>query len=196
MHSKEEKSLQQALRERSAYVSREKLYEGRVITLCRDTYLNPEGQPRHWDVVVHPGAVVLIPITPEQKLLFVKQWRRPIDKITLELPAGTLEKHEQPLLCAQRELQEETGYRAQEIIPLGGFYSAPGFCSEYLHLFLALNLEEAPLVSDDEEEEIDLVSLSFDEVAEWIEEQKIEDVKSIAGFYRYAKWLKARNKTP
>jgi ADP-ribose pyrophosphatase len=185
-----EKSAQQALHEQKASVKREEVYRGRVISLRKDSCPSMEGKLKAWDIVVHPGAVVLVPVTKNKELLLVKQWRRASEKILLEFPAGTLEKEEKPALCAQRELQEETGYKAHTIIPLGGFYSAPGFCTEYLHLFLALDLEEAPLATDDDDEAIDLIVASFEQVAHMIERDQIQDAKTIAGFYRYEQWLK------
>jgi ADP-ribose pyrophosphatase len=183
MHS--DKSMQQAMREKDARIESEEVYRGRPFSVRRDTYQLENGEQKRWDIIVHSGAVVLVPVTKKGELLLVKQWRRAAGKILLELPAGTLEPGEEPAVCAQRELREETGYRADKIIPLGGFFSAPGFCTEYLHLFLALDLTEAPLESEDSDEAIDLVSATFEQVEQMIETHQIQDAKTIAGFYRY-----------
>lgn len=184
MHSKAE---DQASLEKRGPVERETLYRGRIITLRKDM-LQVEGRPpQKWEIVVHPGAVVIIPITSEGNILLVSQWRRAIEKIILELPAGTLEKNEDPLVCAGRELQEETGFKAASIIPLGGFYSAPGFCTEYLHLFIAEDLEESPLQAD-EDEGIDVVSVSLEDALRMIDDDTISDAKTIAGILRYHRW--------
>jgi ADP-ribose pyrophosphatase len=190
MHT--DKAIQQALREQKARVESEEVYTARTFKVRRDTYEH-EGKLKRWDIIVHPGAVVLVPVLKNGHLLLVKQWRRASGKILLEFPAGTLEEGEIPVDCAQRELREETGYRADRILPMGGFYSAPGFCTEFLHLFLALDLEEAPLQTEDEDEEIDLIDASFEEVEAMIEKHQIEDAKTIAGFYRYDRWLKTKN---
>src|SRR6185436_19062111 len=100
---------------------------------------------------------------------------------------------EAPEICAQRELREETGFQAGKIISLGGFFSAPGFCTEYLHLFLALDLTEAPLESEDSDEAIDLFSATYEQIEQMIEKHQIQDAKTIAGFYRYARWLKTHS---
>jgi|SRR5579862_996967 len=184
MHS--DKSMQQALREKEARVESEEVYRGGPFRVRQDTYRMENGEQKRWDIIVHPGAVVLVPVTKKGELLLVKQWRRAAQKILLEFPAGTLEPGEAPDICAQRELREETGYRADKIIPLGGFFSAPGFCTEYLHLFLALDLTEAPLKSEDSDEAIDLVAATYEQVEEMIETHQIQDAKTIAGFHRYS----------
>jgi ADP-ribose pyrophosphatase len=172
-------------RERNAPIKREVIYQGRTITLRCDTW-----KEHTWDIVLHPGAVVIIPITSEGKILMVKQWRRAVGKILIELPAGTLEEGEPVAVCAQRELQEETGYKSNELISLGGFYSAPGFCSEYLHLFLALELEAEPL-EPDSDEAIDVISVTLSEAWDLIKNQHICDAKTIAGVALYAQFQSA-----
>lgn len=183
----QEKSAEQERFEKSAPIEREVVYQGRTIALRCDTLTKADGSRKKWDIVVHPGAVVLVPITDKKEVLLVKQWRRAIGKRILELPAGTLEKGEPPESCAQRELQEETGFRAGQIIPLGGFYSAPGFCTEYLHLFLALGLEPAPLEPDDDEM-IDRLFVPLRKIEQMIETGEICDAKTIAGIHRYVQW--------
>jgi ADP-ribose pyrophosphatase len=180
------KSAEQEQFEKTTPVKRQEIYKGRTITVRTDTLQKGE-KTLKWDIVVHPGAVVLVPVTANQELVFVKQWRRALEKQMIELPAGTLEHQEPAADCAQRELREETGYRAGQIIPMGGFYSAPGFCTEYLHLFLALDLIPDPLPADDDEG-IDLLLLSLDQVDEMIESGEICDAKTIAGVHRYAQW--------
>lgn len=184
-----EKSAAQAAHEKSAHIERKVIYQGKTIALRNDILLD-QGKPiRKWDIVEHPGAVVMVPITNEGKLILVKQWRRAVQEIILELPAGTLEQGEPPELCAQRELQEEIGFRAKKMTSLGGFYSAPGFCSEYLHLFLAQDLEESALDADGDEA-IDLVVVNIDQVWKMIAEGKIRDAKTIAGIACYEKWIR------
>lgn len=92
------------------------------------------------ELVIHPGAVTIIALTRKQEVLIVKQYRYPIQRILYELPAGKLEQDEALLVCAQRELKEETGYLARSWEKLASFYTAPGFSSEYMHLYLAMDL--------------------------------------------------------
>lgn len=182
-----EKSAEQERIEKSSCLERREIYRGRTLALRSDTLKKEDGSSKTWDIVVHPGAVVLVPVTEKQEIILVKQWRRAIEKRILELPAGTLESGESPEVCAQRELQEETGFRSSQIIPLGGFYSSPGFCTEYLHLFLAFGLQADPLPADDDEG-IDLFFVSLLKAEKMIETGEICDVKTIAGIQRYAKW--------
>lgn len=186
MHT--DKSIQQAMREQKARIESEEVYRGRPFIVRRDTYVH-DSDIKRWDIVVHPGAVMLIPVMKDKNLLLVKQWRRAAGKILLEFPAGTLEMGEEPFACAQRELREETGYGSERIIPMGGFFTAPGFCTEYIHCFLALELKVAPLHTEDTDEQIDLVSASYEEMQEMIETHQIQDAKTISGFYRYGRWL-------
>ena len=136
------------------------------------------------EIVVHPGAVVMVPVTKEGKVLLVRQWRRATGKVLMELPAGTLEEGEPPLETAKRELQEEIGFKSNKITSLGGFFSAPGILTEYLHLYLAEDLEESQL-DPDENEELDLHEMTLEEALAAVERGEIEDAKSIAGLSRY-----------
>ena len=134
-------------------------------------------------VIRHPGAVVFIPQEKDGTLLLVRQTRHAIGGQLLEFPAGTLEPEEAPLLCAQRELAEEVGRKAQEWIALGDLYPAPGFCSEKQHLYLARDLTaaQAPL---DEDEDIEVVPMSVAEVEQGITQGLLKDAKSLAVFLR------------
>jgi ADP-ribose pyrophosphatase len=181
-----EKSKQQAEEEQEGVWERQEVYHGRIISLRKETLQKPGKASHSWDTVIHPGAVVIVPVTNDGKILLVKQWRRAVQKILLELPAGTLEREEPPDLCAQRELQEETGYFAKELTPLGGFFSAPGFCTEYLHLFLGKNLIASPRPHD-ESEAIDLVPVSLKNSLSLIDQHQIQDAKTIAGILLYAR---------
>ncbi|MCB1074199.1 MAG: NUDIX hydrolase [Simkania sp.] len=179
-----QKSETRAQLEKEAHIERQKIHEGRIITLAQDQIQYENGQEKTFDIVLHPGAVAMIPINAEGKMILVKQWRRAARQILLELPAGTLEAAEDPLECAQRELQEEIGFEARSITSLGGFFTAPGFCNEYIYLFLAKDLHPNPLVGDDSEE-IDTVALTLEEAMEMIDQNEIVDAKTIAGIYRY-----------
>lgn len=161
-------------------------YRGRVVNLRIDTY-QFDHAIKIAEIVEHPGAVVIVPIDEKERILLVKQWRKGADEILFELPAGTLEENEPPEQCAKRELQEETGFAAKTMIALGGFYSAPGFCNEYLHLFAGLDLHPSPLPPD-EDEHIDLLPTPLAEAIDMIEQNKIRDAKTVAGLFKYQLW--------
>ena len=163
------------------------LYEGKLLTLRCDKMVDSTSMIHEYDIVLHPGAVVMIPVNENGELYFVKQWRRAASEIMLEFPAGVLEKGEQPLSCASRELQEEIGYKPDSLISLGGFYTAPGFCNEYLHLFIAKDLSKSQLNAEDTDN-IDIVTMSLKEALNAIEQQEIVDAKTICGIYRYQHW--------
>ncbi|MCH9630700.1 MAG: ADP-ribose pyrophosphatase [Chlamydiia bacterium] len=180
----ESQSKLQQKHEENSLISSEVIYKGSLLTVRSDKIKGYVDGIHHYDIVEHPGAVVMIPIDQNGDLHLVKQYRRASKKILLELPAGTLEKNEEPIYCAQRELQEEIGYIAKKMTPIGGFFTAPGFCDEYLHLFLAEELEESSLKGDDSEM-IDCVTLTLNEALSLIEEGEIVDAKTICGIYRY-----------
>ncbi len=164
------------------------VYKGKILKLRLDTY-KMEDKTKVFELVDHPGAVVIVPIDPKGRLLLIKQWRRAVGEIILELPAGKLEQDEAPLFCAQRELQEEVGYKAGRLTKLSSFYSAPGFCNERLHLFVAKDLLPSTLAPDDDEG-IDVLPTYLPDAIKMIEEGKIEDAKTIAGILHYQLWEK------
>lgn len=171
--------------EKHADIRRMQLHKGRIITLVQDEVFYDNGQEaKVFDMVLHPGAVAMLPINSKGELILVKQWRHAAKKILFELPAGTLEPNEDPINCAQRELREETGYEAKEITLLNSFFTAPGFCNEYIYLYLAKNLHLNPLIGDDSDE-IDLITTSLEQAICLIKERKIIDAKTIAGIYFY-----------
>lgn len=174
--------------EREAKIHRVEIHKGKIISLFTDRISYKKGKEKTYDLVTHPGAVVMIPIDSEGNLVLIKQWRRASDQILIEFPAGTLEENELPETCAQRELQEEIGMRAEEIIPFGGFFTAPGFCTEYLYLFITRRLVPDPLIGDDSDE-IDTLTVSLEEACQMIEKGEIIDAKTVAGIYRYKNWV-------
>jgi ADP-ribose pyrophosphatase len=178
------KSQAHAKKEQSSKIESKWIYRGRIISLRADTITSGKEPPSTYDIVLHPGAVVMIPIDDKENIIFVKQWRRAIQKIIIELPAGTLEKEEPPEKCAQRELQEEIGYKAEKLTSLGGFFTAPGFCNEYLHLFLAQDLQKSHSVGDDTDL-IDIVSYPLGETLAMIASGEISDAKTIIGVWKW-----------
>jgi ADP-ribose pyrophosphatase len=181
-------------------VGRTTLHKGRYLEVEVDRIVRGDGSESTRDIVVHPGAVVIAPLDSEGRLLFVTQYRVPAGGAMLELPAGTLDTHdgviEDPLPAAHRELEEETGYRAASMERIAGFWSAPGFSTEYLTLYLATDLRPADenRLSPDEDENLKLSRLPWRDAVAAVEGGVIEDAKSIAGILLLARRLEARDR--
>lgn len=165
-------------------VSSQPIYKGRVIEVRVDEIEVEPGRTYKRDVVSHPGAVVIIPIDAQKRVLWVTQYRYAAGKTLLELPAGTLEAGEEPELCARRELIEEVGFAAETWQALGGFYSAPGFCTEYLYAYAATDLHEDH-ADGDEDEDITVLPLTLEESLARMDAGEIVDAKSIATLMLY-----------
>ncbi len=148
----------------------------------------PDGRQRYYDLVRHCPAVVILPVTDEGNILFVRQDRLGAAKELLELPAGLINDGEDPDPAAERELQEETGYEG-ELTRLGGFYASAGYCSEYLHIYLARNLRWNPLPQDDDEF-LSCVSISVEEAYRAAESGEMEDSKTIAALMMAQKHIR------
>jgi len=162
------------------------IHQGRIINVCQETFFFEGEKPFKTDLIVHPGAAVILPILDDGTLLLIRQWRRAVGEILIEAPAGVIEVGEPKIECAMRELQEETGYSAERLTSMGRILSAPGFCSETLYLFLAEGLAKNPLPKD-EHEAIDLMPLFLEEALAMIESGEICDAKTIVLILRYAK---------
>jgi ADP-ribose pyrophosphatase len=127
------------------------IYQGRVFSLQKDQIRLPNGQTTELDIVDHPGAVVLLPVDDDGFIWFVRQYRHSAGETLLELPAGTMEGQESAESCALREIREEIGMSAGQIQKIGEFFLAPGYSTEFLHIFLARDLKPDPLPSDSDE---------------------------------------------
>jgi ADP-ribose pyrophosphatase len=165
-------------------VNRRLVHEGRVIDVyVDDVALNDQLTVRR-DLVKHSGAVVILAVDEQDRILWIRQSRWAAARELLELPAGTLEDGEDIEACARRELIEETGFAASTWEKLGGFFSAPGFCDEYLHAFAASGLK--PEQADgDEDEDITLEPLTLDQTLAIIADGQVEDAKSLATLMLY-----------
>jgi ADP-ribose pyrophosphatase len=161
-------------------VSSEKVFEGKVFTVRIDELEKETGEKMRIDVVEHGGAVVLIPMDESGDLLLVRQYRHPTGTYILEFPAGTLDVGESPEECAIRECREEVGMAPGTIKNLGGFFLAPGYSTEYLQIYLATDLSEAPLPQD-LDEDLTVERLPADELLEKIKLGEVQDAKTIAG---------------
>lgn len=150
--------------------------------------VRPDGSSVEKGYLEHPGAVVLVPLRSEHEVLMVRQYRRTVGEALLELPAGTRGWEEAWLACAQRELREETGYRATTLTPLGRVWAAPGYSDEVMALYLARGLHPAPL-SADFDEEIEVTPMPLKEVTTMARDGRLQDAKSVVGILRAAAYL-------
>ncbi|MED4204289.1 NUDIX hydrolase [Neobacillus mesonae] len=171
MNSLEEKTLHS-----------KEIFSGKIITVELQDVELPNGKQAKREIVKHPGAVAVIALTNENKIVMVEQYRKALEKIIVEIPAGKLEKGEEPASCARRELEEETGYVCESLEPLLSFYTSPGFADEIVHVFLAKGLtkKENPAAMD-EDEFVNLKELTLEEAIQYVKEQKIYDAKTIYG---------------
>jgi ADP-ribose pyrophosphatase len=157
-----------------------RVYEGRIINLRLDSVSLENGNTAMREVVEHPGAVGIVALKENGDIVMVKQYRKAVEQVLLELPAGKLEQGENPLDCAARELTEETGYTAGDLRYLVSFYTSPGFSNEIMHMFLATNLKEGKNDPDDDEM-VETVEISRDRAMDMILKGEIKDGKTIAG---------------
>jgi len=157
----------------------ETTYTGRAFSVQRTTLLLPDGRQTVLDMVVHPGAVTLVPVDGEGSIWFVRQYRLGARQTLLELPAGTLEPGEDPQVCAGREVREETGMGAAELLKIGEFYMAPGYSSEFMHVYLATGLFPSPL-SGDADEFLQVEKMPAAQVYAMAREGQLIDGKTLA----------------
>ncbi|MCM3714844.1 NUDIX hydrolase [Halalkalibacter oceani] len=153
------------------------IYQGKVIDLQVDDVTLPNGKKSKREIVKHPGAVAILPITKEGKLVLVRQYRKALDKVIVEIPAGKLERGEEPDAAARRELEEETGYRSEKLHYLISFYTSPGFADELIHLYECADLEKGQGALD-ADEFLDVLEVTLEEAEQMIRDQTIYDAKT------------------
>jgi ADP-ribose pyrophosphatase len=177
------RELPQLLRQRLFYKGRKFDFEVNRLRL-------PNKAEGEWECIRHPGGALAVPVTPEGKLVLVRQYRFAIQGRILEFPAGTVEISEEPLETVQREIQEETGYSAQKWQKLGEFFLAPGYSDEIIYAFLAQDLQklETPPAQDGDED-IETVLLTPEEFEKAILEGELVDAKSISSFFLARRFL-------
>lgn len=166
-------------------LKRELVYHGAIIDFYKDTVLVPNGNVVSWDYIDHKGAAAVIPVREDGKLLMVKQFRNALDRETLEIPAGGLNGAEEPTaLAAGRELEEETGYRSDDLELLISIRTTVAFCNEKIDIYVARNLKESRQ-NLDEDEFIGVGAYTVEELCEMIYSGKIEDAKTISAILAY-----------
>lgn len=158
-------------------------YKGKVFDHQVDEIQYDSGNIGIREIAVHPGGAVVIPIKDDGNIILVKQFRYPLQKTLIELPAGKLDKNEDPFTCAVRELEEETGFKAKELTKLGAIYTAPGYCTEILHIYKAVGLIAGNHNREEGEQGMELLELSLDEIKRMIFSGEINDAKTIAGIF-------------
>jgi len=154
------------------------VYEGNLLTVYCDKVELPNGKEAGREFIRHPGAVAVVPVTPEGNIVLVRQYRYPVGKVMLEVPAGKLDKGEHPDDCARRELEEETGYVAHKIKRLSSIYTTPGFTDEVIHLYIAEQLTLAKQ-RPDEDEFLEVEVHTKEQIRVMINDGTINDAKSM-----------------
>lgn len=158
------------------------IFRGRVFRLVLRNLRLPNGRQVRFNIIEHPGAVAIVPLLDNGEVILLRQYRPSIGRTIYEIPAGTLENGERPLQAARREIREETGYRARRWTRLGTFYTAPGFCTELLHVYLAQDLVPAPAAGDPDEV-LRPVRVPLHRAIQMVRTGRIRDAKSIAGLF-------------
>ena len=162
-------------------ISTREIYKGNIIEVKNLTVTLPNGKEATRDLVLHPGASVIVPINEKGELYMVRQFRKPLDLTTLELPAGKLDSAgEDPKACAERELMEETGLTAGKIEHLVSIHTTPGFCNEVIHMYAATQLTQGEACTD-EDEFLDVEKIHVSKLVDMVLEHKITDAKTIIG---------------
>jgi len=162
----------------------QQIYHGRAVSVRVDTVEKASGTKTTREVVEHSDCVAVVPMDEQGNVLLVRQFRHAVGRFLLEIPAGGIDPGEQPVDSVRRELQEEIGYLPRKIDKLGGFYSTPGYGTEYLHCFVATDLVPARLVAEDTDD-IELVRVSTDDIPRLIASGEIRDAKSIAALLMF-----------
>ena len=169
-------------------VSKKTIYEGRVFDVEIKEITTPEGKTSYREIVKHHGGACILPIDKEGNCYLVKQFRSPFEEVMLEAPAGKLEKDEDPLFCASREITEETGFVAGKIEPAGALVATPGYCSEIISLYIGTELEYKG-GNPDETEYISTVKMPLKEAVKLADNGTIRDAKTLVLLYKASRRL-------
>lgn len=170
-------------------LSSKTIYKGKVFNLRQDYVRMPNGNHARLDIIDHPPTVTLLPIDAENKIWFIRQYRHAVGGEILELPAGVVEDGELPELCARREIREEIGMSAGQVLLIGEFFLVPGYSSEYMYVYLARDLKPDPLPGD-EDEFISVTRTPIEAAFQMVESGEIQDAKTLAVLLLAAPHLK------
>ena len=162
------------------FVSKKTIWHGRAVDFRVDTVKLPNGKLATREFIDHPGAVAVIPFLDKKHVVMVRQYRHPVGEVTLELPAGKLDKGESILKCLKRELQEETGYTARKVKHLISYWPTPAFGNEVLHVYMAENLVPGRM-NTDEDEFLQCVIVPFEKALKMVKSGEIRDSKTVVG---------------
>lgn len=173
-------------------ISSRLIYAGRAVNLRVDTVQTANGRQTTREIVEHGECVAIIPVDKDNNILLVRQFRKPVEKELLELPAGGIDPGEDAEAAVRRELSEEIGLKPGKVTRLGGFYSSPGYGTEYLHLYLATDLVPHQLHAEDTEG-ISVVRVPVSEITNLIASGEVEDAKTIAGLLQYLEYRRGSN---
>ncbi|MBA5689315.1 NUDIX domain-containing protein [Rugamonas apoptosis] len=165
-------------------VGGELVYDGKFLKVQKDQVALPDGQHTAREYIRHPGAVVILPVLDDGSVLMERQFRYPLDQVFIEFPAGKIDPGEDPLACAKRELEEETGYTAKDWQFVSVIHNAIAYSDEHLDLYLARGLK-AGAAKLDEGEFLETFTATIDELLDWVRSGKITDVKTVIGVF----WL-------
>ncbi|WP_105615940.1 NUDIX domain-containing protein [Vallitalea okinawensis] len=175
-------------------LDRQQVFKGRILDVVIDSITFPNGQEAKREMVIHHGAAAIVPFDNEGNIYLVEQYRHPVGDYILEIPAGTLEPGEDPKVCAERELEEEIGYKAGNIQHLMDIYPAVGFSTERIAIYTAHDLIESEQ-NLDEDEFVEVKKFSLDEIVEMIDNGQILDSKSICALLKIVKDMKLEQDT-
>ena len=168
-------------------ISSRYVLKGRALNLRIDTVINADGQETTREIIEHPECIAVIPVDDNGDILLVRQYRKAIEKELLEIPAGGIDPGEDPETAVKRELQEEIGHLPDRVKRLIGYYSSPGFCTEYLYLYLATGLKPSRLIAEDTAG-IVTVRIKPRQIRRLIRTGEICDSKSVAGLLYYLEY--------
>lgn len=169
------------------------IFRGKVFDIRVDEIEYDSGNKGIRETILHPGGAVVVPVKDDGKIIMIRQYRYPLDKYVYELPAGKLEPDEDPAHCAERELEEETGYTSGNITKLGAICTTPGFCSEILHIYIAESLSSGEHKREEGEYGMEIHEFTFDKIEQMISAGEIYDGKTLSGLMMAKIYFERKN---
>ncbi|MCL2838694.1 MAG: NUDIX hydrolase [Oscillospiraceae bacterium] len=169
-------------------IKSEQIFDGKILSVRVDTVAMPDGRTATREIVDHSGGVCVVPITENNEVIMVRQFRKPLEAAILEIPAGKLNKGEDHYECGVRELEEETGYKSNNIAYLGHIFPTPGFANETIHIYLATELYKGE-ANLDLDEYLVVEKIPLDTVVDMIMNNEINDSKTVVGILKAREYL-------